>query len=396
MSRQTATVLLAGGLACLGWSAFAVTDQALFPNWSALVPVTGTLMALGAGASLSGRWNPLMAAPLTRVGDWSYSWYLWHWPFVTFAAQVMGGSVSVTLAAAGLSLLPAALSYRFVEQPLRLSRRIGTRGSYGLLAGLVVATLAVGGVAERAVHFGWGQPWSMGAHAAMQRDCDSQPVDFDACTWNADASGGSVLVVGDSQAWALADGVIASASALGLSTTVATMNGCPFMDPATAARVTGDTCAASIVRTMDFIRRRNPKALVGANAEGYAPAALEGYGRLMAALPAGGRQVVIVRQPPGGDQLSGRRSILVNRSGPSRTSPVRPPEPALTAALADLPDSVEVLDPRATLCSGALCDVAVDSAELYSNSNHLSVAGALRLQPQLTRVLALSVARPSR
>lgn len=393
LSRHAAAVLIVAGLACIAWSALTLTEQGLFPNWETLLPVGGTVLTIAGGGSPSLRRNPLALAPLTRLGDWSYSWYLWHWPFVSFASQ-LPGQPGLPLAAATLSLLPAALSYTFVEQPVRRSTRLGTRGSYTLLVALVIATLGVALIAERTVHFAWGQPWSMGAHAAMQRGCDEQPVNFEVCTWGSDVSRGSVLVVGDSQAWALADGVIASAQSLGLSTTVATMNGCPFMEPATAALLAGDACAASIGRTLDYIRRRKSNVLVIANSELYDARSLDGYRRLFTIMPPGPRHVVIVRQPPGGDPLSGRRSILVNLSGPNRTTPAVPPAPGLTAVLADLSGSADVLDPRETLCSGGICDVAADGHELYSNSNHLSVAGAMRLRPQLARSIEVGL-RPA-
>jgi peptidoglycan/LPS O-acetylase OafA/YrhL len=75
----------------------------------------------------------LDVAPIRWVGVRSYGIYLWHWPvFVLLgsalptwpregpAAWALGG---IALA---LTLLAAALSYRFVEQPIR---RIGFRGS---------------------------------------------------------------------------------------------------------------------------------------------------------------------------------------------------------------------------------------------------------------------------
>ncbi|MBV5332242.1 hypothetical protein JZU54_01400, partial [bacterium] len=126
-----------------------------------------------------------------------------------------------------------------VEQPMRTWTWITPRKSVGLLIVCVAPTLIVAFVTAQAVQFGWGQPWSMGAHVAMQRNCDAQPSDFGTCTWNPDGESGTVFLVGDSQSWALADGVIEAATNLGMATTVVSTNACPFVDPATAGVVAG-------------------------------------------------------------------------------------------------------------------------------------------------------------
>ena len=65
----------------------------------------------------------LATRPLVALGDVSYSWYLWHWPLIVFAAVLLPGEPAALVIAALGSLLPAWLSYRFVEQPLRMGSR---------------------------------------------------------------------------------------------------------------------------------------------------------------------------------------------------------------------------------------------------------------------------------
>lgn len=66
---------------------------------------------------------PLMMRPLLRLGDWSYSLYLLHWPLLAFVSNAWVGAGAVPLAwrlgALLLALLGAACLYRFVEAPLR-------------------------------------------------------------------------------------------------------------------------------------------------------------------------------------------------------------------------------------------------------------------------------------
>src|SRR5206468_2086427 len=70
----------------------------------------------------------LGVAPLRWVGERSYGIYLWHWPIIVLVAGVNARpSVGVVVAEAALVLTAAALSYKFVEQPIRtgsLQRRL--------------------------------------------------------------------------------------------------------------------------------------------------------------------------------------------------------------------------------------------------------------------------------
>jgi peptidoglycan/LPS O-acetylase OafA/YrhL len=70
----------------------------------------------------------LGVAPLRWVGERSYGIYLWHWPIIVLIAGVnTRPSVGIVVAEAVLVLVVAALSYKFVEQPIRtgsLQRRL--------------------------------------------------------------------------------------------------------------------------------------------------------------------------------------------------------------------------------------------------------------------------------
>ncbi len=70
----------------------------------------------------------LGVAPLRWVGERSYGIYLWHWPIIVLVAGVNARpSVGIVVAEAALVLAVAALSYKYVEQPIRtgsLQRRL--------------------------------------------------------------------------------------------------------------------------------------------------------------------------------------------------------------------------------------------------------------------------------
>jgi hypothetical protein len=70
----------------------------------------------------------LGVAPLRWVGERSYGIYLWHWPIIVLIAGVNARpSVGIVVAEAALVLAVAALSFKYVEQPIRtgsLQRRL--------------------------------------------------------------------------------------------------------------------------------------------------------------------------------------------------------------------------------------------------------------------------------
>ena len=123
-------VLAAGGLAVIGLTALLYTLQTDFPGVAALVPVlaTAALVVAGEGAGdrppLVGR--VLGSAPLVRVGDWSYSLYLWHWPVIVLVRSNLGperfGSIAVRLLTLAVVVLLSWATYRFVETPFRTGR----------------------------------------------------------------------------------------------------------------------------------------------------------------------------------------------------------------------------------------------------------------------------------
>jgi peptidoglycan/LPS O-acetylase OafA/YrhL len=64
-------------------------------------------------------------APLRWIGERSYGMYLWHWPIIALTrpgVDVSWTGAKLVAAQAALTVVAAALSYRFVEQPIRTGR----------------------------------------------------------------------------------------------------------------------------------------------------------------------------------------------------------------------------------------------------------------------------------
>ena len=115
------------GLAAILLAATTYTDTTRFPGVAALLPVVGSALVLAGGIDgpRYGAALLLDRAPARRVGDISFSFYLWHWPLLILPAAYLGRDLSVQerIAAVAVAFTLAALSYRWVEQPFRDLRR---------------------------------------------------------------------------------------------------------------------------------------------------------------------------------------------------------------------------------------------------------------------------------
>jgi len=144
--RPRALLALASwmGLAAIATAAFAFDSDTAFPGIAAALPVVGTALLLGGGLGTA-RWGPqwlLGLWPMRVVGDWSYSFYLWHWPALIIAAaawrEPTGWSGALVLA---IALVLSGLTYAFIENPFRRARAFSRKTWRGLV--LYPTTLAL-------------------------------------------------------------------------------------------------------------------------------------------------------------------------------------------------------------------------------------------------------------
>ncbi|MGB7449421.1 MAG: acyltransferase, partial [Ornithinimicrobium sp.] len=113
------------GLGAVVLSGMMVSAETAWPGYAALLPTLGSAAVIVAGFT-SGPAGPaglLGLRPAVWVGGLSYSLYLWHWPLL-ISAEAQWGELSAVqgLAVAVSSAVPAYLSYRFVENPLRFAK----------------------------------------------------------------------------------------------------------------------------------------------------------------------------------------------------------------------------------------------------------------------------------
>jgi peptidoglycan/LPS O-acetylase OafA/YrhL len=182
LGRRVRLVLGGAGLALILVAAFWFTDQTPAPGSSMLLPVLGTVALLAAGAGVEGDEVPwvnrlLGRQPLRWIGDLSYGFYLWHWPFLILPAMYQGyrlGLVNNLVLSVG-ALVAALLSYHLIENPIRRARPLATRHQRALL--LWPAAIACILVVNSASHAYLERGQRLAAERAANVDLSALPQD---------------------------------------------------------------------------------------------------------------------------------------------------------------------------------------------------------------------------
>jgi peptidoglycan/LPS O-acetylase OafA/YrhL len=435
-SRMTSDVLAALGLILIGVAVFAFTSETPFPGPAALVPCAGAALVIHAGhpeRTLTGRM--LAARPLVFIGLISYSLYLWHWPVFVFATYVPfhepAGVQSVALIA--LSFVLAALSWRFVEQPFRKSRRHLTRRALfpgaaftaGITAASAVFAASTDGLPERL------QP-QLQRILAEQDDHEPRIANCfgmtaaDArerrlCTIGAKGVAPSFILWGDSHADAILPAVSQAAARAGRAGLFAGGEACPPLlgvtTPMPDCRAFND---AVMARAKDaHIREVILESRWAKYAEGTAYGA-EPKGRVVVltddACTAGEiahdnhdvfargllrtvdrlkvlrKEIVIVAAVP---EIGWPVPAVLARRALAKDTNAANGEPRLGTYLArqkfvlstfdrlKQENTARVLYPHRILCATGSCEVALNGVPLYRDEHHLSVFGSYQLTPLL-------------
>jgi len=134
-------------LGILGWllillSLFTIDASLIWPSYWTILPVLGASLVIFSANQQSVMTHHLL---IQWIGTRSYSLYLWHWPLVVvlYFTQIHDEVLWIALAFS-MSILLAALSFRFVETPTRryLSQRRFARQFLLVLPLLVLLLIA--------------------------------------------------------------------------------------------------------------------------------------------------------------------------------------------------------------------------------------------------------------
>jgi peptidoglycan/LPS O-acetylase OafA/YrhL len=375
-----------GGMVLIILSIALYSSAVSFPGLAALIPCLGAALVIHAGTSGSNLMSRILGVrPLVVVGLMSYSLYLWHWPLLAFARQARGeplGALEIGYMLAA-SFFVAALSWRFIEQPVR-ARRVLMERSH-LFASAAAATLGAAAFAASAL---LGAGWPMrhprydpvhiaGRELLKEGTCflrDDQSAaewaGIESCT-SGPATAPMILLWGDSYAAHLASGLEAEAAGRWRIVTL-TASGCPpvlGVHPANRPH-----CRTVHEDALALMAQLKPDVVVmSARWAMYVPRVLSWreFAETLSRVRATGAKLALVAQSPNFDFLSAHDFIY--RTGREQARVTFPL--TLNDEMKHLAPS-DVIDPMPLYCRGAVCDVRRNGAYLYFDDGHLTLAGS--------------------
>jgi hypothetical protein len=427
-------ILGAVGLMALLYSITCYDSATQFPGIAATLPVFGAAVLIATQSSIVNRYI-LSNKVLVFIGLVSYSWYLWHWPLMSFARIVACRPITLTtsLTLAAVSFFVSILSWRFVEQPFRTTSRSDSKTlwRYGATTAAMLA-IGTGLVAGR----GWPgrlpdnfvaieQSGTMRSNPCLAGYGQSAPNLVSDCV--ATASGMGVALIGDSHAGALGPALRALAASHGIGYTELTKSSCPALVGVTRFMPGHPQhsweCAAF---NRDILARlRDDSSIKVVFIAGYwsAPFADEAAGqRFVAAdhpsasvtpdqsreflrqgmlatveyLSAAGKKVVLIKDVPLFNfdpvrAIAAERIPMRNRVGAALD--VLPVGDGLSASESELANmdelanayidtiakqypQISVINPATTLCANGRCNYSGAGKLYYIDFQHLSEAGA--------------------
>ena len=431
LSKTTRNLLYLVGVVAIGASFFAITADTDFPGWLTLLPVLGTaaLIIAGGGSSVGNTF--LSSKPMTLVGDWSYSIYLWHWPFVSLAKVLWEGNDLAAPVAAVVSFAPAIGFYYLVEQRFRYREFTSGRKIALAVAGFVglPATFAIFFWLAPTVLFGNQLAEAVARPIGYGLGCHVAPTvedDPGVCFWPADQSRPStppLYLVGDSNAAHYADGLLLVAEEENRNLTVMTARVCPFMlDDGTSASfaLEPDGCFAWQEKVGDILRKSEPGVVVLSTSDNYwlreaGPLRLSGESltptaaatidsfrtsliRTANRLKSFGHQVIIVQTVPHWQNqyywdladcslwevIDGCDESMPTGIYLTRSQDVRQTIEFTAATGATVVDFLDVI------CPGGICRTLGDGYWVYRDDNHISSETSRRLAPEWRQILSFS------
>ena len=431
------------GAAWLGLGAIAAATATFgadtpFPGPAALVPTLGAAAVIAGGGIAPPR--ALTLRPVRWVGRVSYAWYVWHWPVLVFADAALGPLSAWGRAIAALvSLAPAWVTYRWIEEPLRRSAVHVRRPRLTLAAGVAGPALAVGlgiGLSASlssppalAAADAVGAPALLHERApqASARRLRPRPLDADAdrgrsfydgclvdkpatqsppCAYGDRSSRTTVVLLGDSHAmqWFPALAPIARRR---WRLVQLTKSGCPpqAVHVALPRSLRGypvcDTWREYALRRIE--RVEHPAMVVVSASVNYTVidggrplgrdastrALVAGYARTLARLRAAAGRVVVLTDPPrppfdipscvSAAMRALRRCAFARGPAVQRARATR-------EAVDRLP-GVRVVDAANRFCLARLCPAVIGNVIVYRNTGHITASYMRTLSPWLARRL---------
>jgi peptidoglycan/LPS O-acetylase OafA/YrhL len=308
------------------------------------------------------------------VGNSSYSIYLWHWIGVSISLDLMrpDSSLDKSLLVAA-SMLPAVISYRYIEQPFRKLRTGSTKKKvFSGLALVLIPTLMLFGLdfTKTQARESYGNVYA----SAVLSGCDFMN---DVCVVGEDTAAKKVLLYGDSHIYQLIP---------------------IFVDYTKTHDVQITTCALvcygeqySTIKDGTFAPGNFDLVINSfkTNSEELSRAVRLDLATTFSqfASDRGAKHLIVLDNPFYAESVAPRRIRMPELEPLSRADQEAVANPITQNWKDDAGEGTFFYDPFTVLCDATECPLEKDGKVLYLDNNHLSMAGVQLLEPSLINMV---------
>jgi peptidoglycan/LPS O-acetylase OafA/YrhL len=399
--------LAAAGILLVLAAALVADERTPHPSWITLLPVLGTALLIHVGGrsrTLVGGF--LESGIMRRLGQLSYSWYLWHWPVAIYWDDLTGGrSIPLALGMPLVSLALAQLTYVTIETPARYAFWLQRpRRSIVAAAALAIMTIVTATLMFRTASRHLKDPEI--AFVVQARDtrtrlsldkCHLSPEEIEpkACSYG-DPSERVMVLFGDSHAAQWFAALEPAATQREFRIIPMTKSGCPSVALTVRLPAVGRAyveCDQWREAVFERLRTLRPAVVVITNSSWYtvhkegsarawssSPPSpgrwREGLDSTFRRLPPESAVLLIEDNPrPGFDVVDClfKHVHQVGRCSFPRAGAFPPGLAQVDQAIGAADDWVTYVDLTERICAGPICPAARGDTALYSDENHLSV-----------------------
>ena len=348
-----------------GWSQFVVSSVTAFATAAFIYSLPQSALSK---QSIFG--NRMFQA----IGNSSYSIYLWHWIAVAVAEDVFHpANAKRKSALVLLSVVPAFLSYRFVEIPFRGARKLQFKKKMLLAAALVVVPVTVLWgleVSTLRAREDYGNVFP----STVLHDCDFWN---ELCVIGPESSDKKILLFGDSHTYQIIPVFVDYAKKHGFQLTTCVM----ICRDENYSRIMDNSFPGG---NFDLIVN-SYKTNNGVTERSYRKDIAETFSRFSTLRNA--NHLIVLDNPFYADYVSPRRIRKPVLIPLSRQQQDEVANPITQDWKSDTAADVFLYDPFPVLCDTTECFVEKDGKALYLDNNHLSMVGVRLLEPSLIEMV---------
>ena len=394
-----------GGLLAIVAAIGLFNEGAAFQGVQAAIACAGTAAVIAALASMQ-RADLLLDNPLVAyLGKTSYSLYLWHWPIISIASIYLKQNLDTAqaLAALGLTCICSALSYRYVEVPIRSGASLAsntrllwaTTTSAAVTVAAATALIMTDGAVYR-------YPGELAAlyTAEQQRSPYRCPVlervahpSSEMCQRNEVRAGKNILIIGDSHADQLDELIAELGAKENVGVFLATRN-CNLHEFGT-----NPYCSHEVLEDiLKESKSRNIRHIIGISFFKKNTDYEKPLHQALSKMVLSNRdidRVFIMQVVPNNVYFNPREWINAIEDGAARPKAYTVDDYVseygfLIKGLGNIrkmDDRIGVLDPSPYICTSSTCSFASSGVPNYFDSHHLSPTGARLLTPMLATAI---------